>query len=122
MFVMHRKWREALLRLCVLMFLPYVLSLFFLSKSLVFLWFNFRFPGVYKVNNLFFFPGWAHVVCALYIQEVSFGDMAALEPIIVTNVPKERFKQTCSICTERQQNHLAGQGAVICYNRWFIVG
>ncbi len=37
--------------------------------------------------------------------------MAALEPIIVTNVPKERFKQTCSICTERQQNHLAGQGA-----------
>ena len=69
-----------------------------------------------------FFPGWAHVVCALYIQEVSFGDMAALEPIIVTNVPKERFKQTCSICTERQQNHLAGQGAVICYNRWFIVG
>ena len=53
-FVLYRKWREALLSLSVLMFLPYVLSLFFLSKYLVFLWSNLRFPGVCKVNNLLF--------------------------------------------------------------------
>ena len=37
------------------------------------------------------FAGWAHVVCALYIPEVSFGNVTTMEPIILKTVPPDRF-------------------------------
>ena len=37
------------------------------------------------------FIGWAHVVCALYIPEVRFGNVSTMEPIIYSSVPHERF-------------------------------
>ena len=37
--------------------------------------------------------GWAHVVCALYIPEVRFGNVATMEPIILALVPQERFNK-----------------------------
>ena len=37
--------------------------------------------------------GWAHVVCALYIPEVTFGNNRRMEPIVTTKVPKERFSK-----------------------------
>ena len=36
---------------------------------------------------------WAHVVCALYIPEVRFGNVATMEPIILSLVPAERFNK-----------------------------
>jgi len=38
-----------------------------------------------------FFVGWAHVVCALYIPEVRFGNVTSMEPIILASVPHDRF-------------------------------
>lgn len=35
--------------------------------------------------------GWAHVVCALYIPEVRFGNVTTMEPILLQNIPPERF-------------------------------
>ena len=40
--------------------------------------------------------GWAHVVCALYIPEVRFGDVATMEPILVSIVPPDRFSKVSS--------------------------
>ena len=37
--------------------------------------------------------GWAHVVCALYIPEVSFGNVSTMEPIILKTVPPDRFSK-----------------------------
>lgn len=35
---------------------------------------------------------WAHVVCALYIPEVRFGNVTTMEPIIL-QIPPERFSK-----------------------------
>lgn len=40
-----------------------------------------------------FLAGWAHVVCALYIPEASFGNNSSMEPIIVSKIPKDRFSK-----------------------------
>ena len=37
--------------------------------------------------------GWAHVVCALYIPEVRFGNVATMEPIILALIPSERYNK-----------------------------
>ena len=34
---------------------------------------------------------WAHVVCALYIPEVVFGNNRKMEPIVTSKLPRERF-------------------------------
>ncbi|XP_014256983.1 protein AF-10 isoform X2 [Cimex lectularius] len=43
---------------------------------------------------------WAHVVCALYIPEVRFGNVTTMEPIILAQIPQERYNKTCYICEE----------------------
>ncbi|XP_013397623.1 protein AF-10 [Lingula anatina] len=53
--------------------------------------------------------GWAHVVCALYIPEVRFGNVTTMEPIILKFVPHERYTRTCYICEEQNQ---ASKGSV----------
>lgn len=37
--------------------------------------------------------GWAHVVCALYIPEVRFGNVTTMEPIILQLIPPERYNK-----------------------------
>lgn len=37
--------------------------------------------------------GWAHVVCALYIPEVRFGNVTTMEPIQLQLIPAERFNK-----------------------------
>lgn len=37
--------------------------------------------------------GWAHVVCALYIPEVRFGNVTTMEPILLQLIPPERFNK-----------------------------
>ncbi|KAF9159111.1 putative PHD type zinc finger protein with BAH domain-containing protein [Actinomortierella ambigua] len=45
---------------------------------------------------------WAHVLCAVWIPEVSVVDMDTLSPIeSIGKIRPERWKQTCSICKER---------------------
>lgn len=41
----------------------------------------------------FFVIGWAHVICALYIPEVRFGNVSTMEPIILSSVPHEKFQK-----------------------------
>lgn len=41
---------------------------------------------------------WAHVVCALFIPEISFGSNRSMEPIIVKDIMPERLSKRCSIC------------------------
>lgn len=48
--------------------------------------------------------GWAHVVCALYIPEVRFGNVATMEPIILALVPQERYNKV-SRCRRPSHNH-----------------
>lgn len=38
--------------------------------------------------------GWAHVVCALYIPEVRFGNVTTMEPIILQLIPQERYSKS----------------------------
>ena len=58
--------------------------------------------------------GWAHVVCALYIPEVRFQDTRAMEPIIISRIPRDKFAKNCHICEESNQERKANYGA--CMN------
>jgi hypothetical protein len=56
--------------------------------------------------------GWAHVVCALYIPEVSFADDTTMEPIILSKIPTTRFGQECTICVQNgRPKAISGSGA-----------
>lgn len=58
--------------------------------------------------------GWAHVVCALYIPEATFGNNRTMEPIITSKLPKEKFSKPCYICEEAGLETQATHGA--CMN------
>ena len=38
---------------------------------------------------------WAHVVCALYIPEISFGSNRTMEPVITKEIKTERYNKVC---------------------------
>ncbi|XP_071574877.1 uncharacterized protein Alh isoform X2 [Temnothorax nylanderi] len=61
--------------------------------------------------------GWAHVVCALYIPEVRFGNVTTMEPIILELIPTERFSKTCYICEEQGRGSRANVGACMQCNK-----
>ncbi|KMQ92996.1 protein af-10, partial [Lasius niger] len=61
--------------------------------------------------------GWAHVVCALYIPEVRFGNVTTMEPIILHLIPGERFSKTCYICEEQGRGSRANVGACMQCNK-----
>jgi len=58
--------------------------------------------------------GWAHVVCALYIPEVSFGDDSTMEPIILSKIPSSRYGQDCSICLENGRSKSISSSGACC--------
>ncbi|VDK76361.1 unnamed protein product [Litomosoides sigmodontis] len=60
---------------------------------------------------------WAHVICALYIPEVRFGDVHSMDPVILNDVPLERFQQQCYLCMERGEEKRAYLGACMPCNR-----
>ncbi|XP_019630405.1 PREDICTED: protein AF-10-like isoform X3 [Branchiostoma belcheri] len=60
---------------------------------------------------------WAHVICALYIPEVQFGNVATMEPIILTMVPNDRFNKICYICEESGRESKASSGACMTCNK-----
>ena len=51
---------------------------------------------------------WAHVICALYISEVTFGNNRTMEPIITAHIRAERYNKKCSVCelSENENNDL----------------
>ncbi|CAH0716724.1 unnamed protein product, partial [Brenthis ino] len=61
--------------------------------------------------------GWAHVVCALYIPEVRFGNVTSMEPIVLRLIPAERYNKTCYICQELGKTHRANAGACMQCNK-----
>lgn len=48
-----------------------------------------KYGALKKTDN----SGWAHVVCALYIPEVRFGNVTTMEPIQLQLIPAERFNK-----------------------------
>ncbi|XP_040823895.1 protein AF-10 isoform X3 [Ochotona curzoniae] len=61
--------------------------------------------------------GWAHVVCALYIPEVQFANVATMEPIVLQSVPHDRYNKTCYICDEQGRESKAATGACMTCNK-----
>ncbi|GLV38944.1 Alhambra [Carabus blaptoides fortunei] len=61
--------------------------------------------------------GWAHVVCALYIPEVRFGNVTTMEPIILQLIPTERFNKVCYICEELGKGSRSTVGACMQCNK-----
>ncbi|CAH1113743.1 unnamed protein product [Psylliodes chrysocephalus] len=61
--------------------------------------------------------GWAHVVCALYIPEVRFGNVTTMEPIQLQLIPAERFNKICYICEEKGKPSNANVGACMQCNK-----
>lgn len=60
--------------------------------------------------------GWAHVICALYIPEVRFGNVHSMEPVILSDVPVDKFQKTCYICLDERPNS-AKKGACMSCNK-----
>ncbi|XP_060073547.1 protein AF-10-like [Ylistrum balloti] len=60
---------------------------------------------------------WCHVVCALFVPEAWFANVQTMEPIVLKNVPPERFHKTCYICEEHERSSKATQGACMQCNK-----
>ncbi len=41
---------------------------------------------------------WAHVICGLFLPEITFGDKTLMEPIILDGIHPEIFKKPCILC------------------------
>ncbi|KAL9102000.1 MAG: hypothetical protein Q9163_002800 [Psora crenata] len=55
--------------------------------------------GAFKQTNA---SRWSHLLCAIWIPEVSIGNTAFMEPVMdVEKVPKQRWKLTCYICRQK---------------------
>ncbi|KAG8948796.1 nuA3 HAT complex component nto1 [Tulasnella sp. 424] len=55
--------------------------------------------GAFKQTNR---GEWAHLLCAIWIPEVTLGNAFIMEPIeSIENIPKSRWKLICSLCKER---------------------
>ncbi|KAJ4170005.1 hypothetical protein NW754_006148 [Fusarium falciforme] len=55
--------------------------------------------GAFKQTNS---SKWSHLLCAMWIPEVSLGNHTFMEPVMdVEKVPKTRWKLTCYICRQK---------------------
>ncbi|XP_025833599.1 protein AF-10 isoform X2 [Agrilus planipennis] len=72
-----------------------------------------KYGALKKTDN----SGWAHVVCALYIPEVRFGNVTTMEPIQLQLIPAERFNKVCYICEEQGKPSNATVGACMQCNK-----
>ncbi|KAI1279595.1 Protein AF-10 [Halotydeus destructor] len=60
---------------------------------------------------------WAHIVCALYIPEVRFGNVTTMEPIVLQMVPPDRYSRKCCICEDNGKESKAATGACMQCNK-----
>jgi protein AF-17/10 len=58
--------------------------------------------------------GWAHVICALYIPEITFINVRTMEPIVTSNMRTERLNKKCHICEQNNRYDLSEKG--VCVN------
>lgn len=55
--------------------------------------------GAFKQTNS---SKWAHLLCAIWIPEVSLGNSTFMEPVMdVEKVPRPRWKLLCTICNQK---------------------
>lgn len=55
--------------------------------------------GAFKQTNA---SRWSHLLCAIWVPEVSLGNATFMEPVMdVEKVPKQRWKLTCYICHQK---------------------
>src|ERR1700693_5182491 len=55
--------------------------------------------GAFKQTNA---SKWAHLLCAMWIPEVSLGNHTFMEPVMdVEKVPRNRWKLNCYICNQK---------------------
>ncbi|KAI9671042.1 MAG: nuA3 HAT complex component nto1 [Alyxoria varia] len=55
--------------------------------------------GAFKLTNEM---RWSHLICAIWIPEVSLGNSTFMEPVMdVAKVPRQRWKLTCYICNQK---------------------
>ncbi|KAJ9643486.1 hypothetical protein H2199_004165 [Coniosporium tulheliwenetii] len=55
--------------------------------------------GAFKQTNT---SRWSHLLCAIWIPEVTLGNNTFMEPVMdVEKVPKQRWKLTCYICHQK---------------------
>ena len=83
--------------------------------------------GAFKQTNS---ARWAHLLCAIWIPEVSLGNTTFMDPVMdVEKVPKSRWRLTCDICKQKmgaciQCSHKACYTAfhVTCAKRarWYV--
>ncbi|KFY23600.1 hypothetical protein V493_05750, partial [Pseudogymnoascus sp. VKM F-4281 (FW-2241)] len=63
---------------------------------------------------------WAHLLCAMWIPEVSLGNHTFMEPVMdVEKVPKTRWKLTCYICQQRMGACIQC-GNKLCYQAFHV--
>jgi len=73
--------------------------------------------GAFKQTNS---SKWAHLLCAMWIPEVTLGNHTFMEPVMdVDKVPKSRWKLTCYIC-QQQMGACIQCGNKSCYQAFHV--
>ena len=54
---------------------------------------------------------WSHIICALYVPEVTFEDVNLMESIIIDSIPENKYELECYICEEENRPKCAQYGA-----------
>ncbi|KAI1335520.1 PHD-finger domain-containing protein [Xylariaceae sp. FL0016] len=73
--------------------------------------------GAFKQTNS---SKWAHLLCAMWIPEVTLGNHTFMEPVMdVEKVPKSRWKLTCYICNQ-QMGACIQCGNKSCYQAFHV--
>ncbi|CEF67311.1 Zinc finger, PHD-type domain and Zinc finger, FYVE/PHD-type domain and Zinc finger, RING/FYVE/PHD-type domain and Zinc finger, PHD-finger domain-containing protein [Strongyloides ratti] len=60
---------------------------------------------------------WSHVICALYIPEVRFGNVHSMEPVILKDVPFDRYSRPCYLCDDYGNKNSRDVGACMPCNK-----
>jgi len=55
--------------------------------------------------------GWSHIICALYVPEVTFEDVNLMESIMVGGIPEDKYELECYICNSEGRRKCAAYGA-----------
>ncbi|KAI0180465.1 bromodomain and PHD finger-containing protein [Hypoxylon sp. FL1284] len=73
--------------------------------------------GAFKQTNS---SKWAHLLCAMWIPEVTLGNHTFMEPVMdVDKVPKGRWRLTCYICNQ-QMGACIQCGNKACYQAFHV--
>ncbi|KAI1330523.1 hypothetical protein F5Y16DRAFT_363396 [Xylariaceae sp. FL0255] len=73
--------------------------------------------GAFKQTNS---SKWAHLLCAMWIPEVTLGNHTFMEPVMdVDKVPKSRWKLSCYICNQ-QMGACIQCGNKACYQAFHV--